>query len=1531
MREERSTPTKRDFLLKRDLLYSENPVDVVKELEKYKHSLKWRAVEYESFEPSENAIISLKIDGELNALYFRDGKASFFSRTGRERTGLPVTDEVEKLLSARGIESLLCFGELYVVDESEKPVPYPKALSLLRTLRPEEELDRIRFIVFDIHSVNGERVEGDYWERFLTIQDIFGEGKLVKPAATVVGSRKEMDDFWKRVKKGLAEGIVVREDSLYKIKPSLTVDLAVIGVEISKEHPDMMGALVLAFLDDDGVFRYAGKVGTGFSDKDRKEWLEYAKQNKLRQEGRIIYVKPTRVVEIETTHGFNVREAPAFSGKELKPVEDRVSAVPRVPVFVRVREDKKVIPTDLRLEQVPVFSATSGLILGRGVATLYGGHLFVRSDQLKRAKLDVPCDVLHIVSFTPGFYPTIAVHSPREDGEAWGWIEPGGYHWIGTLYPPKSFMIFENIPDQSFVPVLVRCPRHGLVLKKVDAGYRCPKGELYSDEDIARELWPRTIWSVAEQDIPAWSLTTDPGLFLKVRPYQYARAPLEKIFKLAKLKPGTEREVVVESPYGRLTKKDVYEYYKSVFPLMSKWILNNELMVFIKTDDVIIRRHPPGGDSIVVEDEADFDELNTGRTVEFHLVVGEKTKLAWVDVDPGRDFPFTETKKITRALLDRLKKFGKTSAKFSGRRGFHILIELSQARDVDELRHELERELQSYIQEANLKNVTTKPRKSERECRLDVSTLHELGSVKAPYSLDARTGLVSVPVDNVESFEIEQAKPSVVSKSSALRLRRCRPRVRPKRVTQDALMLVWEKHPWLGLEPRFVQIGGGGFWFRDWPEDSSLVYPETRAPATIDTLVQPTRTPWLTQPSPAINLIVSGSLDKEAQKGKLLEFGTVELRYDVDTESWKALIPVGGRTIEVRLKVGEGGVVDKELFKRELETVFPDAKTWTESDVDRAYAYVQEQVRLYYGALQELQRQAGSQLRLGAFDSLLKRKGIERSEFFESIFGVLSPEKVGAKIVLGDVTVYLVKVGYTIYVVQDESSFLTLYYSKITPVLRVSTTVYRETAALEVEVDLFGRVKFYVYKPRKDLPPRVETAGGERLEDFARRRGIPEEAVAGLMAFLLESYGLYVESLAKGTEGYAKLRGQLTGVLNARTVAEIAERVKYFRPIKEVALELQPLLGDVATVLLNYIAAYPDLVVDLTEFVAGVDKQKVVIVGGVPYRLRAFYAVKDMYEKNVIFKLERGEMLGEPEGTEFRLRVQEILSRKGKEAFDGLEELAGELNTSLEEVGKRLNQLGYSATTLFTQYELLPSELLELGIGTEELKSVPLADVFRVLKSRLGAISDTTVGTFIDELKRTQRLSELLSVLQENRLEEIGITRPEERAVLVTVLTHGTRSSLEEYIRKRDLRTSGEPVPKTLEKQPSRGYGIIAVQMHKAHRAGEHYDLRIEDEGVLKSWVVRHFPQFVSGEKDRVFAIQVEDHPIEYVTEMPEKFEIKSGYGAGWVVLFDRGVYKTVKKEPKKWVFEVDMKNAKETWYLFNIDKDKWILGRKKV
>jgi DNA ligase D-like protein (predicted 3'-phosphoesterase) len=152
--------------------------------------------------------------------------------------------------------------------------------------------------------------------------------------------------------------------------------------------------------------------------------------------------------------------------------------------------------------------------------------------------------------------------------------------------------------------------------------------------------------------------------------------------------------------------------------------------------------------------------------------------------------------------------------------------------------------------------------------------------------------------------------------------------------------------------------------------------------------------------------------------------------------------------------------------------------------------------------------------------------------------------------------------------------------------------------------------------------------------------------------------------------------------------------------------------------------------------------------------------------------------------------------------------------------------------------------------------------------------------------------------------------------------------SLKEYKKKRDFSKTQEP-PESKKKSDKLVY---VIQRHKASHL--HYDLRLEEEGVLKSWAIPKSPPEEVG--IRRLAVQTEDHPLGY-----EDFEgiIPEGeYGAGKVETWDRGDYLPLEADPAKRVIEIKGKKLKgkhaliklkpknpddKNWLFFKLKNDK--------
>jgi DNA ligase D-like protein (predicted 3'-phosphoesterase) len=144
-------------------------------------------------------------------------------------------------------------------------------------------------------------------------------------------------------------------------------------------------------------------------------------------------------------------------------------------------------------------------------------------------------------------------------------------------------------------------------------------------------------------------------------------------------------------------------------------------------------------------------------------------------------------------------------------------------------------------------------------------------------------------------------------------------------------------------------------------------------------------------------------------------------------------------------------------------------------------------------------------------------------------------------------------------------------------------------------------------------------------------------------------------------------------------------------------------------------------------------------------------------------------------------------------------------------------------------------------------------------------------------------------------------------------------NKLSEYASKRNFEVTTEPTG-----EEKRGDNLIfVIQEHHARRL--HYDLRLENGGVLKSWAVpKGMPE---SPRQRHLAVETEDHPIGYANfegSIPE-----GQYGAGTVEIWDKGHYETKVWEENKIEFTLNGQRLKGRYILVRLkkagDKD-WLL-----
>lgn len=118
--------------------------------------------------------------------------------------------------------------------------------------------------------------------------------------------------------------------------------------------------------------------------------------------------------------------------------------------------------------------------------------------------------------------------------------------------------------------------------------------------------------------------------------------------------------------------------------------------------------------------------------------------------------------------------------------------------------------------------------------------------------------------------------------------------------------------------------------------------------------------------------------------------------------------------------------------------------------------------------------------------------------------------------------------------------------------------------------------------------------------------------------------------------------------------------------------------------------------------------------------------------------------------------------------------------------------------------------------------------------------------------------------------------------------------------------------------------GRFVVQEHHATRL--HWDFRLELDNVLKSWAIPRGPPQESG--TRRLAVQVEDHPVDYI-----KFEgtiPKGGYGAGTVKIWDSGTFELRRRTDDLYEFWLRGKRLNGKYALVRFKEKNWLMIKSK-
>jgi bifunctional non-homologous end joining protein LigD len=147
---------------------------------------------------------------------------------------------------------------------------------------------------------------------------------------------------------------------------------------------------------------------------------------------------------------------------------------------------------------------------------------------------------------------------------------------------------------------------------------------------------------------------------------------------------------------------------------------------------------------------------------------------------------------------------------------------------------------------------------------------------------------------------------------------------------------------------------------------------------------------------------------------------------------------------------------------------------------------------------------------------------------------------------------------------------------------------------------------------------------------------------------------------------------------------------------------------------------------------------------------------------------------------------------------------------------------------------------------------------------------------------------------------------------------HKSPEQLETYEKKRDFTKTPEPTPEILTGSNNN------FVVHRHHASHLHYDLRLEQDGVLKSWAVpRGLPPRPGI---RRLAVQTEDHPMEYLTfngKIP-----KGQYGGGDMWIYALGKYQITKEKKDGFYFKLNSKEMNGEYRMHRTKEKEFLLER---
>ncbi len=341
-----------------------------------------------------------------------------------------------------------------------------------------------RLYAFDLLWLDGQDLRGrPVEERRELLESLLGNAK--SPLGLAERLSGDPESALAQVAKRGGEGIVLkRRGSLYearrsrswlKLKAQNTQELAIVGFTPATNSKQLIGALLLGVADG-GRFRYAGKVGTGFSVADRRELARRLKEDAV-DEPRVIgaprmrnatWVDPKLVAQVrftEWTQDGKLRH-PAFQGlrPDKKPSES-VREMPAPSLVTLTNPDKQLFPGITKNDLADYYSAVaaplSDVLTDRPISFVQY-HDGISGRGIFRQNLAKAQPWMHVVETPTSTARKKALHLVPDSAEALRWLAQNNaielHMWAsreGRLESP-DWVIFDLDPVERFaetVPV----------------------------------------------------------------------------------------------------------------------------------------------------------------------------------------------------------------------------------------------------------------------------------------------------------------------------------------------------------------------------------------------------------------------------------------------------------------------------------------------------------------------------------------------------------------------------------------------------------------------------------------------------------------------------------------------------------------------------------------------------------------------------------------------------------------------------------------------------------------------------------------------------------------------------------------------------------------------------------------------------------------------------------------------------------------------------------------------------------------------